>query len=53
MQEDNVQLWTDASVGSPRYLGKPIYVLTGKRTFSAAEGLTYDLKHLAGANRAR
>jgi retinol-binding protein 3 len=47
--EDNVQIWTAAAVNGPRYLGKPIYVLTGARTFSAAEGLTYDLRHFAGA----
>lgn len=47
--DDNVQIWTAASVAGPRYLGKPIYVLTGKRTFSAAEGFTYDLRHYAGA----
>lgn len=45
----NVQIWSAAAVNGPRYLGKPIFVLTGKRTFSAAEGLTYDLRHYANA----
>lgn len=31
-------------VGGPLYAEKPVYVLTAKRTFSAAEELTYDLK---------
>ncbi len=47
--EENVQIWSASAVQGPRYLGKPVYVLTGSRTFSAAEGLTYDLRHLAGA----
>lgn len=47
--DDMTQMWTSPHVPAPRYLGKPIYVLTGKRTFSAAEGLTYDLKHFASA----
>jgi C-terminal processing protease CtpA/Prc len=47
--DDAVQLWTSPAVAAPRYLGRPIYVLTGKRTFSAAEGFTYDLRHYAGA----
>jgi retinol-binding protein 3 len=45
----NAQIWSAAAVSAPRYLGKPIYVLTSKRTFSAAEGLTYDLKQYANA----
>lgn len=28
---------------------KPVYVLTGKQTFSAAEGFVYALKHLERA----
>lgn len=47
--QDDVQIWTAAHVSAPRYLNKPIYVLTAKRTFSAAEGLTYDLRHHANA----
>jgi hypothetical protein len=46
--EDDVQFWT-SHVSGQRYLNKPIYVLTGKRTFSAAENLTYNLQHFASA----
>jgi retinol-binding protein 3 len=45
---DEVQFWTSHISGS-RYLNKPIYVLTGKRTFSAAENLTYNLQQFANA----
>lgn len=30
--------------GGPLYAGKPVFVLVSKRTFSAAEGVAYDLK---------
>jgi hypothetical protein len=46
---DDVQFWSAAYVQGDRYLNKPIYVLTGKRTFSAAEGLTYNLQQFARA----
>ena len=32
-----------------RYLDKPVYVLTSKRTFSGAEEFTYNLKNLKRA----
>ena len=48
-RSEDVQIWTAASVAGAQYLGKPVFVLTGKRTFSAAEGLTFDLRHFAGA----
>ena len=38
------QYWTYAVVPGPRYLGKPVYILSGPRTFSAAEGFAYDLQ---------
>jgi retinol-binding protein 3 len=42
--------WTTASVSGARYGGKkPIYILTSKRTFSAAEEFTYNLKNLKRA----
>jgi hypothetical protein len=47
--QGDAQVWTAASVAGPRYLDRPIYVLTGNRTFSAAEGMTYDLRVFAGA----
>jgi retinol-binding protein 3 len=48
-RDESDQVWSASYVPGPRYLGKPVYVLTSKRTFSAAEGLTYDLKHFASA----
>jgi hypothetical protein len=41
---DVAQLWTSPYVAGPRYLGKPVYVLVGGRTFSAAEALAYHLQ---------
>lgn len=38
------QSWTYAVVPGPRYVDKPVYVLSGPRTFSAAEGFAYDLQ---------
>ena len=46
---DDAQLWTDAHVSAPPYLGKPVYVLTSARTFSGAEALTYTLRHFSAA----
>ncbi len=43
------QFWTHAHVQEPRYLNKDIYILTSKRTFSAAEEFCYNLKHLKRA----
>jgi len=39
------QHWTAAYVEGPRYLGRPLYILTSRRTHSAAEVLAYDLKN--------
>jgi len=41
---DLTQTWTYAVVPGQRYLDKPVYVLSGPRTFSAAEGFAYDLQ---------
>ena len=38
------QWWTLPYLPGKRYEGKPVYVLTSKRTFSAAEEFTYNLK---------
>jgi C-terminal processing protease CtpA/Prc len=44
------QRWTADIVPGPRYGGtKPVYILTSKDTFSAAEDFTYALKNLQRA----
>ncbi|HEY3214980.1 MAG TPA: S41 family peptidase [Candidatus Eisenbacteria bacterium] len=44
-QEDRtVQFWTLPFVPGPRLNGKPVYVLTSPRTFSAAEEFAYDIQ---------
>jgi hypothetical protein len=39
------QRWTMPYVAGPRYAGKPVFVLTSRRTHSAAELCAYDLKN--------
>ena len=41
---DTEQSWTGAVVPGRRYLDKPVYILSGPRTFSAAEAFAYDLQ---------
>lgn len=41
--------YTYPYVPGKRYLNKRVYIVTGKRTFSAGEGFAYDLKHLKRA----
>jgi hypothetical protein len=43
------QSWSLPYVPGPRYTGKPLYILTGERTFSAAEGFTYHLQQAGQA----
>lgn len=43
------QFWTLPFVPGKRYIGKDVYILTSKRTFSAAEAFTYDLQNLKRA----
>lgn len=43
------QSWTAAYVGGPRYLDRPVYVLTGPETSTAAEEFAYTLKQLKRA----
>ncbi len=43
------QSWTLPYVTGARYLEKPVYVLIGPDTFSAAEEFAYNLKHLKRA----
>jgi len=43
------QYWTSAYVPGPRYLDRPVYVLTSATTFSGGEELAYDLQALGRA----
>jgi hypothetical protein len=43
------QWWTLPHVPGRRFEGKPVYVLTSRRTFSAAEEFAYNLKNLKRA----
>jgi len=43
------QYWTCASVPGPRYLDRPVFVLTSGATFSGGEALAYDLQALGRA----
>ncbi|MFJ8230371.1 S41 family peptidase [Streptomyces sp. NPDC094448] len=38
------QLWTAGHLPAPRYLDRPVHVLTGEATFSAAEDIAYTLQ---------
>ncbi|MBN8566278.1 MAG: tetratricopeptide repeat protein [Flavobacteriales bacterium] len=62
--DTKTQLYSLANVNGKRSMNKPIYILTSKHTFSAAEAFAYTLKHLdkaivvgeitkGGANRAK
>ncbi len=48
-EDSTHQWWTLPHVPGRRYEGKPVYVLTSRRTFSAAEEFTYNLKSLKRA----
>ncbi|HEX8721145.1 MAG TPA: S41 family peptidase [Pyrinomonadaceae bacterium] len=43
------QYWTMPYVPGRRYVGKEVYVLTSRRTFSGGEAFAYDLKNLKRA----
>ena len=43
------QYWTSAYLPGPRYLDRPVYVLTSSTTFSGGEALAYDLQALGRA----
>lgn len=47
--DTKTQLYSFAKVAGKRSANKPIYILTSKQTFSAAEAFTYTLKHLGKA----
>ncbi|MFF0553694.1 S41 family peptidase [Streptomyces sp. NPDC004311] len=38
------QYWTSAHLPAPRYLGRPVYLLTGPTTFSGGEDVAYTLQ---------
>lgn len=40
------QFWTTTTVPGPRFVDQPVYVLTSRRTGSAAEEFSYDIKNL-------
>jgi hypothetical protein len=47
IQDYTEEFWTQAELPGKRYgTEKPLYILTSKRTFSAAEEFSYNLKHL-------
>jgi hypothetical protein len=48
-QQFTYQQLTFPYVPGKKFAGKPVYVLTSRRTFSAAEGFTYNLKILKRA----
>lgn len=43
------ELWTQPTVPGRRFLDKPIFLLTSRETFSAAEGFAYHLRNLRRA----
>ena len=48
-QGDTTTEMSTGEVNGPRYLGKPVFILTSRRTFSAGEAAAYHLKHVAHA----
>ena len=48
-EDSTTQYWTLSYVPGKRLAGKPVFVLTSKRTFSGAEEFTYNLKNLKRA----
>ena len=48
-EDSTTQYWTLPYVPGKRLAGKPVYILTAKRTFSGAEEFTYNLKNLKRA----
>jgi retinol-binding protein 3 len=48
-EDATTQYWTLPYVPGKRLAGKPVFILTSKRTFSGAEEFTYNLKNLKRA----
>ena len=51
IRKENItkQSWTSVDVPGKKFVDKPVFVLTSKATFSAAEGFSYALKNLKRA----
>lgn len=43
-RDTTIQVWTLPSLAGPRYLDRPVYVLTSRQTFSAGEAFAYNLQ---------
>lgn len=43
-RNESIQVWSLPSVAGPRYLDRPVYVLTSHQTFSAGEAFAYNLQ---------
>jgi retinol-binding protein 3 len=48
-ENKTTEYWTKPDVPGKKIIGKPVFVLTSKRTFSAAEDFTYAVKNLKRA----
>jgi Peptidase family S41/N-terminal domain of Peptidase_S41 in eukaryotic IRBP len=48
-ENSTIQFWTSPFVSGKRFIDKPVFVLTSRQTFSAAEDLSYALKNLKRA----
>lgn len=48
-EDKTEEFWTSPDVPGAKLAGKPVFVLTAKRTFSGAEEFTYNLKNLKRA----
>lgn len=48
-RKEEFQFWTMPYVPGERYVDKPVYVLTSRRTFSAAESFSYSMKSMKRA----
>ncbi|HYL77770.1 MAG TPA: S41 family peptidase [Bryobacteraceae bacterium] len=48
-EDKTEEFWTSPDVPGTKLAGKPVFVLTAKRTFSGAEEFTYNLKNLKRA----
>jgi retinol-binding protein 3 len=49
LDDETKQLWSLSYMPGKRYVGKDVYILTSRRTFSGAEGFTYNMQNLKRA----